>query len=90
MSWAVNDHTEHHAGVGERKWEIDSLCYTIRLAYGYWKQTGDTKPFDAAWKEAAWTIVRTFKTQQRKDGPGPYSFQREAAAPSDSVPLRCV
>jgi hypothetical protein len=31
--------------------------------------------------------VRTFKTQQRKDGPGPYSFQREAAAPSDSVPL---
>jgi hypothetical protein len=87
LSWAVSDHTEHHAGVGERKWEIDSLCYTIRLAYGYWKQTGDTKPFDATWKEAAWTIVRTFKAQQRKDGPGPYSFQREAAAPSDSVPL---
>ncbi|HEU5365520.1 MAG TPA: glycoside hydrolase family 125 protein, partial [Hanamia sp.] len=25
----------------ERKWEIDSLCYPIRLAYHYWKDTGD-------------------------------------------------
>ena len=47
LSWAVNDKTEHHAGVGERKWEIDSLCYPIRLAHGYWQATGDTQPFDA-------------------------------------------
>ena len=32
---------------GERKWEVDSLCYPIRLAHGYWQQTGDTRPFDA-------------------------------------------
>jgi meiotically up-regulated gene 157 (Mug157) protein len=87
LSWAVNDKTEHHAGVGERKWEIDSLCYPLRLAHGYWKATGDTRPFDAQWKEAAWTIVRTFRTQQRIEGPGPYSFQRETFGPSDSVPL---
>jgi hypothetical protein len=87
LSWAVHDKTEHRAGVGERKWEVDSLCYTIRLAHGYWRATGDTRPFDAQWKEAAWTIVRTFRAQQRKQGQGPYSFQRETAAPSDTLPL---
>lgn len=87
LSWAVHDHTDHHPGVGERKWEIDSLCYTIRLAHGYWKATGDSGPFDAQWKSAAEAILRTFIEQQRKHGAGPYSFQRESAIPSDSVPL---
>ncbi len=87
LSWAVDDKTEHHAGVGERKWEIDSLCYTIRLAHGYWKATGDTRPFDAQWKQAAWTIVKTFRAQQRKEGPGPYSFARDSAIPYDTVAL---
>src|SRR6202789_827038 len=87
LSWAANDLTEHHAGVAERKWEIDSLCYPLRLAHGYWRATGDTSPFDATFKEAAWTIVRTFRAQQRKHEPGPYSFQRSSPVPSDSVPL---
>lgn len=87
LKWSVDDETEHHAGVGERKWEVDSLCYPIRLAHGYWRETGDTRPFDAQWKEAAWTIVRTFRTQQRKAGPGPYSFQRKSAIPTDTCPL---
>ena len=85
--WAVKDKTKHYPGVGERKWEVDSLCYPIRLAYGYWQRTGDTGPFDAQWKEAAWTIVRTFRAQQRKQGPGPYSFQRESETPTDTLAL---
>jgi len=87
LSWAVNDKTKHYPGVGERKWEVDSLCYPIRLAYGYWQRTGDTGPLDAQWKEAAWTIVRTFRTQQRKQGPGPYSFQRASEVPTDTLAL---
>jgi hypothetical protein len=87
LSWAVHDRTEHHAGVGERKWEVDSLCYPIRLAHGYWRATGDTRPFDARWTEAAWTIVKTFRTQQRKEGRGPYFFQRDSAVPYDTVAL---
>jgi len=87
LSWAVNDKTKHHPGVGERKWEVDSLCYPIRIAHGYWRETGDTKPFDAQWKEAAWTIVRTFRAQQRKTGPGPYSFQRESTNPYETCGL---
>ena len=87
LSWAAHDKTKHIAGVGERKWEVDSLCYPIRLAHGYWEATGDAGPFDAEWKQAAWAIVRTFRTQQRKDGPGPYSFERETFVPSDTLPL---
>jgi meiotically up-regulated gene 157 (Mug157) protein len=87
LSWAVHDKTKHIAGVGERKWEVDSLCYPIRLAHGYWRATGDTGPFDAQWKEAARAIVRTFRTQQRKEGPGPYSFERASAVPYDTVAL---
>jgi meiotically up-regulated gene 157 (Mug157) protein len=87
LSWAVHDKTTHVPGVGERKWEIDSLCYPMRLAHGYWKATGDTKPFDRAWGETGWTILRTFIAQQRKDSPGPYSFQRETFVPTDTLPL---
>lgn len=87
LSWSVQDRTTMKPGVGERKWEVDSLCYTLRLAHGYWKASGDTRPFDAQWKEAAWTIVRTFRAQQRKDGPGPYRFQRTAAAPTETLAL---
>jgi len=87
LSWAVDDKTTHIPGVGERKWEIDSLCYPIRLAHGYWRATGDTQPFDGDWKQTAWTILRTFRDQQRKQGPGPYSFQRSSPIPSDTVPL---
>jgi uncharacterized protein len=87
LSWAVNDKTKHYPGVGERKWEVDSLCYPIRLAYSYWQHTGETSLFDAQWKEAAWTIVRTFRTQQRKKDHGPYSFQRASEVPTDTLAL---
>ncbi len=72
-------------GVGERKWEVDSLCYPVRLAYQYWKETGDTSPFDGKWREAMHRVVTTFKEQQRKSSPGPYSFQRISAIPTDTL-----
>ena len=82
-----DDLTEMKPGIHERKWEIDSLCYPIRLAHGYWKQTGDTSPFDKTWKEAMRLVLKTFKEQQRLDGRGPYTFQRRTAWATDGVPL---
>jgi uncharacterized protein len=76
--WAQDDQTEMRCGVYERKWEIDSLCYPIRLAHGYWKETGDKKPFDDEWRLAMRTVVATFKMQQRKNGDGPYHFFRKS------------
>jgi meiotically up-regulated gene 157 (Mug157) protein len=84
LSWAVHDATDKHPGVGERKWEIDSLCYTIRLAHGYWKNTGDTSPFDADWHKAMRLVLQTFREQQRRNSPGPYKFQRESENPTDT------
>ena len=68
----------------ERKWEIDSLCYPIRVAYYYWLLTGDTSVFDTDWHNAMQLVVKTFKEQQRKDGLGPYSFTRDCDRPTDS------
>lgn len=85
--WLKTDITEMKPGIHERKWEIDSLCYPVRLAYKYWKLTGDTTPFDAQWKESIQLTVKTFKEQQRKNGNGPYTFQRTTFWATDGVPI---
>ncbi len=82
-----DDKTEMKPGIHERKWEIDSLCYPIRLAYGYWKETGDTSLFDEDWKAAMRLIVKTFKEQQRLENNGPYKFERTTSWATDGVPL---
>ena len=81
------DKTTMLPGVHERKWEIDSLCYPIRLAYHYWKKTGDKAPFDAEWKKSIQAILQVFKDQQRKTGKGPYHFQRETTQQTDTQPM---
>ena len=85
--WKNTDRTEMKPGIHERKWEIDSLCYPIRLAHRYWKLTGDTSPFDAYWKETIRLTIKTFKEQQRKTDKGPYRFQRLTDWATDGVPL---
>ncbi len=62
--------------VFERKWEIDSHCYPIRLAHHYWKTTGDESVFDAEWVAAMRSILATLRDQQMKEGPGDYTFLR--------------
>src|SRR5699024_4919659 len=47
-----SDLTDMKPELHERKWEIDSLCYPVRLAYGYWRETGDDSPFDKRWQQA--------------------------------------
>ena len=82
-----SDITDMKPGIHERKWEIDSLCYPVRLAHQYWKETGDTSPFDKSWEESIALILKTFKEQQRKNSKGPYSFERTTAWATDGVPL---
>ncbi|WP_430972186.1 glycoside hydrolase family 125 protein [Sunxiuqinia rutila] len=81
----MSDLTDMKPGLHERKWEIDSLCYAVRLAYNYWKTTGDASVFDADWQKAAKLILKTLLEQQRKDGLGPYKFMRETARQLDTL-----
>ncbi len=83
--WA-KDLTRMKPELHERKWEIDSLCFTVRLAHGYWKATGDGACFDDDWKKASALIVQTFREQQRNKDRGPYSFQRSSPVATDSLP----
>lgn len=80
----MSDFTDMNPNVHERKWEIDSHCYPIRLAYEYWKVTGDTSVFGEVWEKAISNILKTLREQQRKDGLGPYSFMRTTARQLDT------
>lgn len=82
-----SDRTEMKPGVHERKWEIDSLCYPIRLAYHYWQATKDAQPFDEPWRQAVRSILQVFREQQRKTDLGPYRFQRRTAQATDTLPM---
>lgn len=82
----MSDLTDMRPEVHERKWEIDSLCYPIRLAYEYWRVTGHTSVFGDEWLEAVGKILDTFTQQQRKNGyAGPYSFQRNTTRALDTL-----
>ena len=79
-----SDITQMNPWLHERKWEVDSPCYVLRLAHGYWKATGDTSVFGDEWLEAVRAILRTFREQQRYDGQGPYSFMRRTPRGKDT------
>jgi len=82
-----SDIPEPAPGIHERKWEIDSLCYVVRLSHEYYKITGDQSVFDKEWDRAMRLIVKTFKTEQRKDGYSPYYFIRTTSVMIDAPPF---
>jgi meiotically up-regulated gene 157 (Mug157) protein len=85
LPWARNDQTDMKPGVAERKWEIDSLCYPMRLAHSYWSYAKDKTPFDAEWAEGVRRSVATFREQQRLHDRGPYSFRRKSEVPTETL-----
>jgi uncharacterized protein len=81
-----SDNTDMKPELHERKWEVDSLCYPVRLAYNFFKITGDTSFFTPTYGEALKSVLTTFKQQQRKQGKGPYHFERKTETATDTLP----
>ncbi|MFN3352273.1 MAG: glycoside hydrolase family 125 protein [Brevundimonas sp.] len=82
-----NDEPRPAPGVHERKWEVDSLCYFVRLTHDYLERTDDLTVLDADWDRAARLVVSTFRREQRKDGTTGYRFVRVTSRMIDAAPF---
>lgn len=78
------DTTEMSPWIWERKYEIDSLCYPINLAYLYWKNTRDQSIFDEEFITATHKAVQTLRIEQNHTE-SPYSFERFIDRPEDTL-----
>lgn len=72
--------------VWERKYEVDSLCYPIQLAYLLWKSSCSSDHFSADFLKAIHVIVDLWRTEQRHGEKSEYRFQRLNCPKSDTLP----
>lgn len=80
-----NDLTEMNEWLWERKYEIDSLCYPIQLAYLLWKATDRTDMFDDKFAEAMDKILTVWMVEQDHIKNSRYRFQRLNCPPTDTL-----
>ncbi|MGG9992647.1 glycoside hydrolase family 125 protein [Streptococcus suis] len=78
------DNTQMGPWIWERKYEVDSLCYPLQLAYLLWKATGETSHFNQTFFGAAEKIVQLWKLEQHHEN-SPYSFERDTDRLEDTL-----
>lgn len=81
-----SDATRMQPDIWERKYEIDSLCYPVQLAYLYWKNCGATAQFTEEFHRALQSIVHLWQREQRHDECSEYTFQRFDCPETDTLP----
>ncbi|UQZ37728.1 metal-independent alpha-mannosidase [Paenibacillus sp. PK3_47] len=83
--WNASDETEMSPWVWERKFELDSLCFTVRLSYAYWQETGRHDIFDGEFKQVLEAIVKVWRTEQRHAEDSGYTFHRRNCPANDTL-----
>ena len=73
--WEKDDPNQN-PWVWERKFEVDSLCYPIQLAYLLWKNTGCTTQFNEDFQSGVQKILEVFRTEQHHEEKSSYRFCR--------------
>ena len=73
--WEKDD-PDQNPWVGERKFEVDSLCYPLQLAYLLWKNTGCTTLFEGDFQAGVEKILEVFTTEQYHEEKSHYRFNR--------------
>ncbi|GHO49013.1 glycoside hydrolase family 125 protein [Ktedonospora formicarum] len=75
--------------VWERKFELDSLCYPIKLCYRYWQHTGDMSIFNESVHTMLRKVVEIMRIEQHHDTRSSYTFERpDPLLPSDTLPRK--
>ena len=80
-----DDVTELSPWVWERKYEVDSLCYPLALAFDLWAATGRTDHLDSQFAAAAYAALTLWRVEQDHDARSPYRFQRLDGPSSDTL-----
>lgn len=79
------DLTKMTPHIWERKYEIDSLCYPVQLAYLFWKSTGRTSHLIESFQRVIETIIQLWRVEQDHETHSPYRFERLDVRQSDTL-----
>ena len=72
--------------VWERKYELDSLAYTLEFSYLIWHETGRTDHLDWRYALVARSIIKLWTLEQHHER-SPYTFERlDTYLPTDTLP----
>jgi meiotically up-regulated gene 157 (Mug157) protein len=84
-SWDHGDRSDRSSPwLWERKYETDSLCYPLQLAWLLYCNTGRTDHFDNSFMTAVRRILDVFETEQNHAG-SPYYFIRDTTLPTETL-----
>lgn len=69
----------------ERKYEVDSLCFPIALAYELWKVTGRAEHLNGELQTACKTVILQWEREQNHETESSYRFERDTDKETETL-----